>query len=500
MTTLLILTPGNSDVQIVMNGRRHPIDIKRCGRIHTAIAKRSWTVVDAPADKGHHIGCSDDLDDSIELCTPRVDSLMNLCVDRLKNEVEANDLRVAIIGTERTEKKDDPHQAITFIKSRLKSKFGLNDDHVRIHVYLRASEKLECQRNATDRVIRRGITGGIASFLAEILQMEVPSKVYVTTTGGIRVVGELVEEIVRLHARSGASVQRLKTSDGSGEEVPTVDQTFELSWSHEPAESYRARRRALELIEGGNLLGAWGAVQHLHQDEAERCWTSVIEWLAMFASSRPMPESWNRDFPVLTDKPMAVRAALRVELALRAGDIPRAIHGTVAFAEAALWDWLRERNFEAEDGASGNLADGFTFTTKPSGKKKERFWRPKGEEKWRIKHFKEGVDPWLAVLNKPMLKALWAALTDDIRSLRNDVAHNEPTTELMVGAKKTMRDAELWSNADRFLSQELVKNVLIELRVDHPESLLDNLLEAVRERLRHVPQLTEAESQDGSEA
>jgi len=34
---------------------------------------------------------------------------------------------------------------------------------------------------------------------------------------------------------------------------------------------------------------------------------------------------------------MAVRAALRVELALRAGDIPRAVHGTVAFFEAALW-------------------------------------------------------------------------------------------------------------------------------------------------------------------
>jgi hypothetical protein len=62
----------------------------------------------------------------------------------------------------------------------------------------------------------------------------------------------------------------------------------------------------------------------------------VIKWLAHFAASLPLPTAC--DLAVLSHERMAVRAALRVELALRAGDIPRAVHGTVAFLEAALWD------------------------------------------------------------------------------------------------------------------------------------------------------------------
>src|SRR5690606_19788325 len=102
-----------------------------------------------------------------------------------------------------------------------------------------------------------------------------------------------------------------------------------------PAASYRARWHALSLIEKGNLLGAWGAVSHLEHAPGQQ-WTRIVEWLAKFASSLPLPPEC--DLAELKLQRMAAKAALRVELALRAGDIPRAVHGTVAFFEAALWD------------------------------------------------------------------------------------------------------------------------------------------------------------------
>src|SRR5205807_9301817 len=50
----------------------------------------------------------------------------------------------------------------------------------------------------------------------------------------------------------------------------------------------------------------------------------------------------------------AVRAALRVEFALMADDVPDAVHGTVAFFEAALWDHLNER-LDEQKGPSERL-------------------------------------------------------------------------------------------------------------------------------------------------
>ncbi|MBN2055217.1 hypothetical protein JW905_09865 [bacterium] len=55
-----------------------------------------------------------------------------------------------------------------------------------------------------------------------------------------------------------------------------------------------------------------------NDDKIERRWTQTVEWLARFATSLPMPSEC--DVPALKHPLMAVRAALRVELALRAGD------------------------------------------------------------------------------------------------------------------------------------------------------------------------------------
>lgn len=75
------------------------------------------------------------------------------------------------------------------------------------------------------------------------------------------------------------------------------------------------------------------------------------------------------------------------------------------------------------------------------------------------------------------------ALGNSIRELRNDIAHDEPTPDLMNDARTRMQAAALWSNTDTFLSQPLVQSVLKELGEASSENLLANLLTEVRRRL-----------------
>lgn len=163
------------------------------------------------------------------------------------------------------------------------------------------------------------------------------------------------------------------------------------------------------------------------------------------------------------------------------------MHGTVSFFEAALWDWLRQRDFVKDDQATGgNLSDGFTFANKPDEKHEKRF-RQKGG-KWFINDFRDGQQAWVGVLNQPALTAYFNALTDDIRSLRNDVAHNEPTQELMQQAQNRMQGASLWSTdaPPSFLCQPFVRDVLRELGEQNPETLHTELIKDIRSRLLSI--------------
>lgn len=480
MTTLLVMTVGQTDVQLVVNDQRHKLDGNTCGTLHDAIKERSWSVIDAPT------GRSRDLiktlpEADLVLCTPKLDAV-------LAHFGEAPPSSVLIFETNRQGARD-PRMAGEVMKSRLRAR-GVG--RMTCVAFLTGTEQLEDPTNDIEAVVRHAVVARLSNAIGEqIKALTTGDRVVVATTGGLAAANELINELVRLHAVGGPTVTALEVPDGNRaqQDDRAVPEKFH------PAAGYRARWHALSLIEGGNLLGAWGAVSHL-ANEPGQGWVKVVVWLRCFASSLPLHAEC--DIELLSQPRMAVHAGLRVELALRAGDIPRAIHGTVAFFEAALWDCLRQRDFAEEDGATGSLAEGFTFTVQPTGEKRGRFC--KRNETWRINDFKKGVDPWLAVMNKPRLKALWDALTDDIRNLRNDAAHNEPTSALMDGAKKTMRDAKLWSEQDTFLSQPLVQDVLSELGVDEPQSLLDVLFEHVRERLRHVPQPTEAQRHDGGEA
>jgi hypothetical protein len=202
---------------------------------------------------------------------------------------------------------------------------------------------------------------------------------------------------------------------------------------------------------------------------------------------------------------MAVRAALRVELALRAGDVPRAVHCTVAFFEAALWDKLRETTSQHASKRQ------FAFkTTPPADLVRERDCvklatlsrtkqRADRERPFIFKDSMDGSD-WFCIddseicaiaIAKHYLKLnaitqLGQAIGGDVRALRNDVAHNEPTPALMDDARRRMQAAARWSTTNTFLSQPLAQAVLHEIGESEPEKLLVNLLAEVRQRLLSV--------------
>jgi hypothetical protein len=343
------------------------------------------------------------------------------------------------------------------------------------------------------------VVRGVAQVLATEFAAVKPDNVVAATTGGLVAANAVIEELVRLHAVGTASVQVLEIPDGA---FATRDDQAVAEKFH-PAAGFRARWQALSLIEGGSLLAAWGAVRHLANEPGQE-WTRIIDWLRCFASSLPMPDDC--DVSVLKHPRMAVRAALRVELALRAGDIPRAVHGTVAFFEAALWDHLGEKtsrhpskyHFKFHVPPADELVRERDVTKLAAlSKTKQR------EDRDRPFIFKETVDgsDWYRIddteicaiqiakhyLNRDSLTKLGQALDSDIRELRNDVAHNQPTPALMDDARRRMQEALLWSAESKFLSQPLIQDVLCELGEPQPDALCTDLLRTIRDRLLALP-------------
>jgi hypothetical protein len=486
MTTLLIITVGQTDVQLVVNGQRHKLDGNTCGTLHDAIKERSWSVIDAPSERSRDLVKALP-EGEVKLCTPKLDAV----IARLNDTPPTS---VLIFETNRQDARD-PRLAGEVMERRLRDR-GVNQ--VIREAFLTGTEQLEDPSNDVDAVVRQTVVATLSAAIKnQIEQLTKNDKVFVATTGGLAAANELIIELVRLHAVGGPTVTALEVPDG--DRGNQADRAVEEKFH--PAAGYRARWHALSLVEKGNLLGAWGAVSHL-KDAPGQEWTQVIEWLALFASSLPLPT--NCDLAVLSHQRMAVRSALRVELALRAGDIPRAVHGTVAFFEAALWDRLKERTtahstkkrlFRLNPTPAADLVRE-RDTTKLAGLSRSK----QDEDKKKPFIFKEtdeyGDWYWIddnevcAVrlaehyLGSETLKSLGQAV-NKTRDLRNDVAHNEPTPELMKDARSQMQEAKLWSDSEppTFLSQPLVQDVLRELGKSEPSELLEGLLAEVRRRL-----------------
>ena len=193
------------------------------------------------------------------------------------------------------------------------------------------TEPLEDPKDRLDAIVRRSVVAILSRATAQQLsELQQGDRVFVATTGGLAAVNEVLIELVRLHAVGGPEVTALEVPDGNRgqQDEHAVEETFH------PASGYRARWHALSLIQKGNLLGAWGAVSHLKNQPGQE-WIQVIEWLSLWASSLPSP-ACELDLLKYDGKgKRAVRSALQVELALRAGNIPSAVHGTVAFFESS---------------------------------------------------------------------------------------------------------------------------------------------------------------------
>lgn len=481
MTTLLLMTTGQTDVQLIVNEQRRKFDGNACGTLHDALKLRSWSVVDAPNRRNWDL-IKELPEGEPLLCTPKLDAVLAHFGPTLPTSV-------LIFETTRHDTRD-PRFAGEVMERRLHDRGVLDVTRV---AFLAGDEQLEDPSNEVDAVIRRSVVATLSNAIGRATaNMHAADRVFVATTGGLAAANELINELVRLHCVGGPSVTALEVPDGdrAGQDDRAVEEKFH------PAAGYRARWQALSLVEKGNLLGAWGAVSHLEGTTGQE-WTQVIKWLAYFASSLPLPTDCN--LAVLGHPRMAARAALRVELALRAGDIPRAVHGTVAFFEAALWDKLGERFERSSDPKkrrsfkvkSGSAPAGDKLVKRGDGDDDDDRKRP-----FELKQTVDGID-WYWIhdgdggpaariakyfFQSDALTKLDVAL-GSIRGLRNDIAHNEPTPELMDGARGRMQAAALWSNTDSLLSQPVVQAVLEELGAQHSEKLLADLLHEVRRRL-----------------
>lgn len=481
MTTLLVMTAGQTDVQIVVDKQRRKLDGNTCGTLHDAIKERSWSVVDAPKQRSRHL-IEVLPEGDLPLCTPKLDAVLAHFAPSLPTSV-------LIFETNRRDARD-PRFAGEVMERRLRD---CKVENVTRVAFLTGDEQLEDPSNEVDAVVRRSVVATLSNAIGlATASLKPDDLVFVATTGGLAAANELINELVRLHCVGGPRVTALEVPDGdrAGRDERAVEEKFH------PAAGASARWHALSLVEKGNLLGAWGAVSHLEEVPGQE-WTQVIKWLAHFASSLPLPTAC--DLAVLNHQRMAVRAALRVELALRAGDIPRAVHGTVAFFEAALWDKLGER-FECSSDPKKRRFFKVKSGEAPTGDKLLKQGDVSKDDRTRPFELKETVDgiDWYWIydddggpgariakyfLKSDALKKFDIALVSSIRGLRNDIAHTEPTPALMSEARTLMQIAKLWSNTDTLLSQPLVQAVLKELGESSPENLLANLLTEVRRRL-----------------
>lgn len=484
MKTLVVLTAGQTDVQLVSEGRRKEFDGNQCGKLHSEIERREadWQIVDAPKDKDDTTKVKEMPPGSFDLCTPKLDAVLDYLAGEGLTVTHS-----LILETQRDAQKEkkDPRMAGRILERRVKQR--LPQAAVRRESYLSDGERLEGNSDPRDRVIRRDVVARIDQAVARSISEFRPQRIVVASTGGIPSVCELVEEVVRCHASGGITVESLEVPDGAKADPPGPDRAVPKLSAPSPAEVFRAKRHALELIEQGNLLAAWGAVRHLRNDDGEHRWTRVVEWLYCFAASLPLPEEC--DIDLLRDLSVGPRAALRVELALRAGDIPRAVHGTVSFFEAAAWHHLgkhvkrhdeNSRLFRVDPAPPEDLTGNNRAFELDQNVDGGPWYRIHDQHKNLVKIAKH-------YLERPKLEELGRALSDEVRHLRNDVAHNEPTRELMAEASRIMERHGLWST-NGFLAQPLVRGVLEELGVQAPETLCDRFISEVRRRLAEPPQ------------
>lgn len=486
MTAILVMTTGTTDVQFIHGDKRHEI---RGGLLHDALRDRptDWTIGDSHLPKAGKGDPPATLAETgaLKVATPKIDAVIDYC--KAKGIAPS---RALFIDTDRP---GDPHHAGRVLEKRLKEQYPsakacvvsvLSEGRVEGDAQGRGAVKSEVVERVSKAVLDIITKPPIAGPAA--------AKIVVSTTGGIPAINELVEELAQLHAvQAGIPADGRYSLDvpdsqagGGGASDHAVLRT------HGVAASVQARHRALALLRQGHLHGAWGAVRHLKGVDGET-WVDVVKWLHLWASSQPLDDAC--DISLLKHERQAVRAALRVEFALMADDVPDAVHGTVAFFEAALWDHLNERldRWQPEGKPLLHaLKDGDPpqdLVSQRGDCKRQPFECREardGRRWYRVHDDARSADRLVhRFLRQDALSRLAKAISG-VRALRNDVAHATPTETLMRTARAMMNKADLWSEMPtRFLCQELVAATLKELGVEGPMDLATKLIKDADERL-----------------
>ncbi|MBK7534744.1 MAG: hypothetical protein IPI49_05065 [Myxococcales bacterium] len=338
-------------------------------------------------------------------------------------------------------------------------------------------------------MLRRAVVQRLEHAILTALQAEA-SPILLATTGGIPEVAALVRELVQLHAAQ-RPVLELDIPDASKSSNDGLDRAQVRPSRRDPSAVVAAKRHALDLVEKGNFIAAWGAVAHLANDEDCRPWINVLRWLYQWAASLPIDRDCDLSLPATSQR--AAHAAIRVELALRCEDIPRAVHATVAFFEAAVWDHLYERH-AVESTVGSNGKQRYRLCPEPQGRSGMQEMRElvDGVKQYEIhgygKNLRTICEGYLQ-RHAPEKTAALCRLSERIDPAlrrRNMVAHGEPRRENLEEARQQMKDDHFWSASERFLEQPEVCDVLRELGVNDPASLCESLIDEVGARLRAV--------------
>lgn len=491
---LLLYTVGHTDVQLVEGERRRELDKDRAGRIHEQLAQRSdWRLVEAkPKHEARReasataqssvsgsSGATSDLlpPGPFDLSTPKLDAVLTY-LDEQRLELA----HALILHTDRPGK-NDPTQAGPILLRRLRER---GHSSAALVSYLSGEhELLEDRHTRGDELLRRAVVRRLDAAIAEaVASPHGPfDLVVIATLGGMPKVQAVVAELAQLHA---GSIKHIEL------EVPDVrsdpaERAILRSEKTDPSAVVAATRHALALVERGDFIAAWGAVSHLAPKVSP-----VFRWLYEWATSMPHEPGTEppADFPLPRADQRALAAALRVELALRRGDLAHAIQKTFAFFEAAIWDLLHRDHIQGPHAPDAPLS----FVLHPPPDEDAKIGLERDDAKHPGHHHVKNYGAGSFEIRKKYLERhtpspasiaplkAFADAVGQVEHFRNMVAHSEPQRTRLGVAQKKMGQLRLWSKKQTpsITSQPLFGDVLSALGAPPVSTALDGLLRATR--------------------
>lgn len=274
-----------------------------------------------------------------------------------------------------------------------------------------------------------------------------------------------------------------------------------------PAESFRLRHHAGELIKCGDFAGAYAAVKHMERYEVE--WVKDIKLVTDYLHGMLYVKKYLPSYleTLLNNKPRCLLAGIRAESALGNNCLPEAIFWTITFFDTALLDWIQMNVVPNKTVGKINDAKAkIIFTSHPKlpsiltdpidASPKSACMR--NEPKNSLTYFyNTGIKQntrWLRAFPSASLTALNDTLFrghNDIvpKYLRNTLIHSHANQDMMNKAKAAFKALQLWSDEALakpgfcFLEQDLIKNVLQEFDVHEPGKLYRGMINGLLEEM-----------------